>query len=105
VEISRQNDGGLRLHGDLHISNVEELHSALLRERAAGPALVLDLSDVQSCDAASLQLLCSLQKSAQADGVELRISASSPAIQDAAAILGLTMDDLTQIAISPQGEP
>jgi len=100
MEIFRQDDGVVRAKGDLHISEVDELKSALLHEYAAAPALVLDLSGVDSCDAASLQVLCSLRKSADRDGKELRISALSVAMREASSILGLSPDELTNVSPS-----
>jgi anti-anti-sigma factor len=97
MELLRQEEGTVQLRGDLHISESEELRSALIGELAANPALVLDLSGIDSCDTASFQLLCSLRKSADRDGKELRISAFSAAMHEASAILGLSAQDLTNI--------
>jgi anti-anti-sigma factor len=83
--------------GDLHISEAEELRSALLGELAITQSLMIDLSGVDSCDTASFQLLCSLQKSAEREGKELRVVAPSTAMRDASAILGLSMGDLINI--------
>lgn len=94
MEIVRQDDGVLRARGDLHISEAEELKAALLRELAASPAVVLDLSDVNSCDAASFQLLCSLRKSAERDGKQYRIAARSAAVREECAILGISLEEL-----------
>lgn len=88
----------MRVQGDLHINEVEELRSALIRALAAAtPALVLELSGVDNCDTASLQLLCSLQKSAEKSGKELRITAPSAAIREASATLGLSLEALRNI--------
>lgn len=97
MEILREQKGVLRAQGDLHISDVEEMRSALIRELAEAPGLVLDLSQVSSCDAASLQLLCSLQKSAEKNGKQFRISTPSAATCEASAILGLSLDGLASV--------
>jgi anti-anti-sigma factor len=97
VDIFRKNDGPVQVRGELHISEAQELRSALIGELAAVSRLVLDLSEVDSCDTASLQLLCSLQKSAQCDGKELRLLAPSAAIHNATSVLGLSIEDLTSI--------
>jgi len=97
MEILRQDQGVALARGDLHISDAEELRSTLLDKLAASPALVLDLSGVDSCDAASFQLLCSLQKSAQRDGKKFHISATSVAIREASASLGLSLEELTTV--------
>jgi anti-anti-sigma factor len=98
MEILGQDGGVIRARGDLHISEAEELRSALLAELGASPTLVLDLSEVDSCDTASFQLLCSLQKSAERDGKKLRISATSAAIRDGGVILGLSLEELANVS-------
>lgn len=90
----------MRAQGGLHISEAEELRVALIGALAATPSLLLDLSGIDSCDTASFQLLCSLQKSAERDGKEFRISAPSAAIREASAILGLSLEGLTRISKS-----
>ena len=98
MEISRTNDGVVCLGGDLHISDAAELRSALLRELASTPDLVLDVSGVDSCDTASFQLLCSLRKNAERDGKEFCISALSAAVLEASAVLGLSVRTLKNAA-------
>jgi anti-anti-sigma factor len=97
MEILRQDEDLVRVRGDLHVSDAEELRSTLLGELAASHALVLDLSGVDSCDTASFQLLCSLRKSAERDGKALCISASSAAMHEASLILGLSPEELTTV--------
>jgi anti-anti-sigma factor len=97
MEILRQDDGVVRVQGSLHISEAEEFRSALLGELAATPALVLEISGVTDCDAPSLQLLCSLQKSAEKAGTQLRISAPSAAMREVSATLGLSLEELTNV--------
>jgi anti-anti-sigma factor len=99
MELLRQESGVVRVTGDLHISEAEQLRSVLLRELAA-PTLVLELYGVQSCDTASLQLLCALHKSAQRDGKQFRITSASPAVSEAAALLGLSLEDLAGASFS-----
>jgi anti-anti-sigma factor len=98
MEIARQDDGVVQVRGDLHINEAEEFRGALILELTAAPALVLELSGVDNCDTASLQLLCSLQKSAERGGKEFRISTPSAAMREASAILGLSLEDLTNIS-------
>jgi anti-anti-sigma factor len=98
MEIFRQEKGVVQVRGDLHISESEGLRSALIGELTAAPALVMELPGVDSCDTASLQLLCSLQKSAERDGKGFRISAPSAAMRETSAILGLSPEDLTNEA-------
>lgn len=98
MKILRQDHGAVQVRGDLQISEANELRSALLGELAAAPVLVLELSGVDSCDTASLQLLCSLQKSAEKDGKEFCITAPSAAMLEASAVLGLSLEDLTNVS-------
>jgi anti-anti-sigma regulatory factor len=100
MEILQQPDGSVRLQGALHISEVEELRSALLGELASAAKLTLDLSGVESCDTASFQLLCSFQKSAREKNKEFHISALSVAMREAAATLGLSLEDFAGAAIN-----
>lgn len=96
MELLREQKGVLRAEGDLHISEIEEMRSALIHELSETSELVLDLSEVSSCDAASLQLLCALQKSAERDGKEFRIASPSAAMCEASAILGLSLESLAK---------
>jgi anti-anti-sigma factor len=94
MEILRQDMGTFTPRGDLHISEAEALRSALVGQLAASSALTLDLSGVSNCDTASFQLLCSLRKSADKEGKDLRISTLSDTMRDASAILGLSLENL-----------
>lgn len=94
MEVSRMDDGVVRVKGNLHISNAEELRSALLSELAVAPDMVLEVSGVESCDTAGFQLLCSLKKSAERDGKKFHISTPSTAMLEASAMLGLCLKNL-----------
>jgi anti-anti-sigma regulatory factor len=85
MEILHQPDGSVRLQGALHISDAEELRAALLGEVTSAATLTLDLSGVESCDTASFQLLCSVQKSARDRNKEFHISALPVVMREAAA--------------------
>lgn len=98
MEISRHDDGKVRLQGDLRISEAEELRRTLIGELTESSTLKLDLSEVSSCDTATVQLLCSLRKSADRDGKQLQISAPSAALCEASAILGLSLEALTNVS-------
>jgi anti-anti-sigma factor len=95
MEIVRQSDGVVQVSGHLHISDAESLRSALIEELKAVPSLVLDLSQVESGDTASFQLLCSARKSAETNGKGFRISTPSPAMRETSAILGVSLENLT----------
>jgi anti-anti-sigma factor len=98
MEIFRDDKGVVQVRGELHISEAEELRTELIGSLKTTPALLLDLSGVTGFDTASFQLLCSLQKSAERDGKEFRIVAVSVGMREASAILGLSLEDLTNIS-------
>jgi anti-anti-sigma factor len=83
------------LNGELSIRNAEELHKLFVAEIGRCPKLIVDLSDVYACDTAALQLICSLRKTAVQRGQRFRIAALSPAVEAAAAALGLPIQELT----------
>jgi anti-anti-sigma factor len=92
LEFCRYSQGAVCVQGGLHISETEELRSALACELSAAQVMTLDLSGVESCDAASLQLLCSLKKSAMQVGEELHICALSAEIRESVAVPGLSLE-------------
>jgi anti-anti-sigma factor len=100
MEIIRQHEGVVQVTGDLHISEAEQLRSALLRELRDAPAMTLELSGVDSCDAATLQILFSLRKSAERDGKHLNVSAPSAGMRETASILGVSPESLSHISKS-----
>ena len=56
----------LRLMGDLDLYNVETAREALLNHLSDKRGLELDLSGVETCDTAGLQVLLAAQRSAVA---------------------------------------
>ena len=94
MQVSGNEHGVLEIRGDLHISDAEVLRNALLGELTTSFPVAIDLSAVDSCDTASLQLLCSLVKSAERDGRNLIISTPSSAVREASATLGLRLADM-----------
>ena len=91
MAISVRDDGALHLQGDLHISDVEELRTVLIGRLETASELVLDLSGVDRCDTASLQLLCSVKKSAERDRKQLCISSLSPVVREVCTMTGLPL--------------
>ncbi|HET7865231.1 MAG TPA: STAS domain-containing protein [Burkholderiaceae bacterium] len=80
----------LRLDGDLNIqaaaSTRETLRAALAQSRGD---LVLDLSLVQGCDSAGVQLLLAARRTLAARGRALRLAEPAPAVVEALTTLGL----------------
>jgi len=83
--------GVLKLSGSLDIYAVEAARAALLEHLDHGAPLHLDLSAVQSCDTAGIQLLCSAQKTATQRGQSFRAELSA-SVRDGCSRLGLTTD-------------
>jgi anti-anti-sigma factor len=96
-------EGFLKLGGNLLINDVQELHKALVTALAAPGDLTLDMSEVTSCDTASLQLLCSARRSVIQEKKQLRLKAISGAVTEAVAALGLTFEEfLTETNVVAQ---
>jgi anti-anti-sigma regulatory factor len=87
----KQENGVGRLSGDLHISDVDELRSALLAWLHDPSATELDLTEVERCDIANLQLLVSLSETARSIGQPCCMSPLPPAMQEINGILGFPM--------------
>ncbi len=90
----RDVDDPLKITGEQTIRTVSELHRSLAEYIGRGLAVVLDLSEVDVCDAASLQLIVALHRSAVQRNQCFRIQAASPEVTGTAAALGLRMEGL-----------
>ena len=85
MQIARDDPAGaLRLSGTLRINDAEELLAAMRGCVSAAPRPAIDLSAVDACDTAALQLLCSAARVFHLVGVP-------DAVRDAAADLGLSI--------------
>ena len=85
--------GPLKIAGGLTIGATPELHQAFAEYAGRSPDIVLDLSGVHACDTAGLQLICSLRCTAAQARRRFHIAALSPEIEEAAAALGLRMEE------------
>ena len=88
--------GVLQISGTLDIDGADSLREALLDcslHQSAAADLSADLSDVDGCDAAALQVLLAARRDAVAAGKAFRITAASNAVTDTAAALGLPIDE------------
>jgi len=78
----------LKFAGKLTIRAVAQTHETL-REYFGGEVNpVFDLSEVEACDTAGLQLLCSASKTAESLGKHIEFAGVSDAVRNASAILG-----------------
>jgi anti-anti-sigma factor len=95
VQITKdENSGVVRIQGALSIGEVAEMREALCHSLSEKSNLVLDLSAVESCDTAALQLLCSARKTVDSRG-QVRLVGLCGAVVNAAAALGLEIGELT----------
>jgi anti-anti-sigma regulatory factor len=87
--------GLLKISGSLHVNDAEKLCHGLRDQLAEGQELVLDLSEVDACDTACLQLFYAARNSALRQQKPFRVTALSSAIVDTGKILGMPLELLT----------
>jgi len=80
----------MKLPSKLHISEVEKLRQDLDAILDSPDTVTIDISDVESTDTASLQVICALQKSLALTHNKIAWEGSSKAFKDAADMLGVT---------------
>jgi len=97
------NDTALKISGEQTIRTAEELHKELADYLEQSSAVLLDLSDVDECDTAALQLIYSLRQAAIERKQRFEIIAVSPAVTETAAALGLRLEELMSPS-EPMGE-
>lgn len=81
--------GPIRLNGALDIYRADELRTTLANCLADAPSLSLDLSAVDECDTAGLQLLLSASTTARTQGKAVAFHNSSAPVADCCRRLGL----------------
>jgi len=84
----------LKITGQQTIRTADELHKAFAEYLNRGLDVVVDLSGVDECDTAALQLIYALRQSAVERKQRFHITAVSPAITGTVAALGLRIEDL-----------
>jgi anti-anti-sigma factor len=90
VRIAKDQSGSaLHISGNLSVETAEELRAALLDVLAAASDVSLDLSAVEACDTAALQVFCSACKTAGARGKTLELVGMPDAVVRTALELGL----------------
>src|SRR5215467_1154114 len=97
---ANEKSGLLTFSGRLDISTADELRDGLRSHDAKHSEWMLNLSEVESCDVTALQLLWSVRRSAAEARKPFRVTGCSAAVLDAAAALGLSIDELTGEAVS-----
>ena len=97
MELTRQEESigtVIRVGKDLTIYQVASLRDELISELEKNERLVLPLDEVETCDAAGIQLLCSARKTADAAGKFVGICMPSSAVLDVIKELGSNVEDL-----------
>lgn len=79
----------MKLASKLHISEVEGLTKELSGLLDSSQQVYIDVSDVEDVDTASVQAICSLQKSLAVTGSSINWVGNSKAFKEAADILGV----------------
>jgi len=97
---NNESEGVLKFSGTLDIYAVDAARDVLIQHVQNNPRLILDLSEVEECDVAGLQLLFSVRKTIESLCKSLEVKRVSQAIIDACAALGLGMDQLTASSLS-----
>ena len=90
--IPDQCDTALIPIGALDIDAAADVRAAMLRHLEQHECISLDLSQIESCDAAGIQLLIALEKSAKAAGKPFIVVAASDAFTSTSADLGIARD-------------
>lgn len=82
----------LAVEGEMTIYRAAELKPALGDHVRTQDAPALDLSNVTEFDCAGVQLLLAARREAEHLGKHLAVHAASPAVREACALLGMTLE-------------
>lgn len=97
MSLSEERENGktrLKFEGALTIYDVAGLREALLKLIGVEGELEIDFSGVGDCDAAGLQLLCALRKSAEHRDNPIRVIGPSRGISTALDAAGLDSNEI-----------
>ncbi len=83
--------GSLRISGELNIASAKSLGEVLLEQLSTSRELALDLSAVESCDTAALQVLLAARQRATLTGKPFSIFPNSPVVTETAHALGFCL--------------
>lgn len=90
--------GTLKICGELRIAEADQLRDALFAYLTQTQTLQIDLSAVESCDTAALQLFLSLRLSAEKSGKSLQLVTTSSRFKEDVMALGVTVSALAYAA-------
>lgn len=96
MQITKDQGGSLlKIAGAVEIGVAEELRRELCDSLDGSSRLVVDLSGIDACDAAALQLFCSVRKSAERLSKVVEFGVLPEAVVRACDDLGLSVEELT----------
>jgi anti-anti-sigma regulatory factor len=101
TKITHPNGSRLKIEGALRIAEAAELRLALRESIGDASLSGVDLSSIEECDTAALQLLYSASKTAVDAGMPLRFLEPSSALVDAATALGLHIGGINTVSGDP----
>ena len=90
--LQEQHDTPLQLTGNLDVNAAAEVHRALLTHLEHSLGISLDLSQIENCDAAGVQLLIAMQRSAEAVGKPFAVITATDAFTMVCASLGISSE-------------
>jgi anti-anti-sigma factor len=86
----------LKLGSTLSICNANDLRNSFMSLLQDNDIMELDMSELEECDSAGLQLLYSTGKTVSSLGKKLIISGNSLAVEDALYRSGMTLEMIVQ---------
>lgn len=86
------------IRGALNIWEAADTWRGLLPMLSSPDPLTFDLSEVESCDGAGLQIVGQIVRAAVAPGADITIGTPSPAVMAALAQAGLNMEPFSNTA-------
>ena len=90
--ISILDDGLIRVDGQLDFDSAGQLREVLLEAGAKQKTIALELSEVNLCDGAGLQMILAARAHAAAMGIPFAIPGLSDAVRETAAAFGFALE-------------
>jgi anti-anti-sigma factor len=84
----------IEISGVLAINEAQELRDSLLRHSANNDHLLLDLSAVEACDTAGLQVLLAARRHAESLSKTFHLTAVSEPVLKMVSALGVTLGEI-----------
>jgi anti-anti-sigma factor len=100
MSIKREEEDGCALvviKGAMSVYEASDLHKELVACFEAHDRLILDLGEVNECDTAAVQLLCSAQKTAHASHKTFVVEGASASVLEALTRAGMKPEEIFNI--------